>query len=147
MREREDKTAKEGSKKSDNALLYTEKGTETVLLADDDPHIRRIIRDILGMSGYTVIEAADGKDGLERFIEHQDRIMLLVLDMDMPEKNGRKTYEEIREIRPDMKVLFISGRARETVLDGWDYNVRVEYLSKPFLPKDLRQKIREILDE
>jgi two-component system cell cycle sensor histidine kinase/response regulator CckA len=130
-----------------STLSYTARGTETVLLADDNPHIRMIIRDILDMSGYTVIEAVDGKDGLERFIEHQDRVTLLVLDMDMPEKNGRKTYEEIREIRPDIKVLFISGRAREAVLDGWDRNVNVEYLSKPFLPKELLQKIRKILDK
>ncbi len=131
-----------------SALSYTAMGTETVLLADDNPHIRRIIRDILDMSGYTVIEAVDGKDGLERFIEYQDSVTLLVLDIDMPRKNGRKAYEEIREIRPDIKVIFISGRAREAALGGWGRNIiNIEYLSKPFLPKELLQKIRKMLDE
>lgn len=131
-----------------SALSYTARGTETVLLADDNPHIRRIIRDILDMSGYTVIEAVDGKDGLERFIEYQDRVTLLVLDIDMPRKNGRKAYEEIREIRPDVKVIFISGRAREAALDGWGRDIiNIEYLSKPFLPKELLHKIRKMLDE
>jgi two-component system cell cycle sensor histidine kinase/response regulator CckA len=130
-----------------NALSYIAKGSETVLLADDDPCVRTITRDILDMSGYTVIEAVDGKDGLERFIEHQDRVTILVFDVDMPGKNGRKAYEEIREIRPDIKVLFISGSTREAVLDGWDRSIKIEYLAKPFLPKELLQKIREILDK
>ncbi|OPY74559.1 MAG: Aerobic respiration control protein ArcA [Syntrophorhabdus sp. PtaU1.Bin058] len=129
-----------------NALSYIAKGAETILLADDDPCVRTITRDILHLSGYTVIEAVDGKDGLERFIEYQDRVTILVFDMDMPGKNGRKAYEEIREIRPDIKVLFISGSAREAVIDGWDRNIRIGYLSKPFLPKELLQKIREMLD-
>jgi len=129
-----------------NALSYIAKGTETVLLADDDPCVRTITRNILHMSGYTVIEAVDGKDGLERFIEYQDRVTILVFDLDMPRKNGKKAYEEIREIRPDIKVLFISGSTREAVMDGWDNNIKIEYLPKPLLPEELLQKIRELLD-
>lgn len=131
-----------------NTSWHTSKGVETVLLADDNPEIRSIIGDILSISGYIVIEAVDGKDGIEKFVEHQDKIALLVLDMVMPRKNGREAYEEIRRIKPDIKALFISGYARDVILDEWAHrDVTVEYLAKPFFPKELLQKIRKILDK
>lgn len=138
---------KEGFGAYRNIFPKTSKGAETVLLADDNSDVRNIIRDILGMAGYIVIEAVDGKDGIERFVQHQDEIALLVLDMVMPGKNGREAYEEIRKIKPGIKVLFISGYARDVILDEWAYHdVMVEYLPKPFFPKELLHKIRKILD-
>ena len=124
-----------------------QKRTGTLLFADDDPDIRAVIKEILGISGYTVIEAIDGEDGIKKFMKYQDKIGLLVLDVVMPRKNGREAYEEIRKIKSDIKVIFISGCTRDMALDNWVYNGAVDFLSKPFLPGELLQKIREVLNK
>jgi two-component system, cell cycle sensor histidine kinase and response regulator CckA len=119
----------------------------TLLFADDDPGIRMLIREILVMSGYAVVEAVNGEDAIGKFVEHQDRIALLIFDVVMPGKNGREAYEEIQKIKPYIKVLFISGYTRDTVLDKWVHEGTVDYLSKPFMPNELLQKIGEVLNQ
>ncbi len=119
----------------------------TLLFADDDPFLRGIVRDILVMSGYTVVEAVNGEDAIGKFVKHKDRITLLILDVNMPGKNGREAFEEIRKMKPCIKALFISGYARDIVLDKWAHKETVDYLSKPFMPDELLWKIREVLDK
>ncbi len=121
-------------------------GTESLLIAEDDAEVRILLKVVLGEHGYSVIEAVDGNDAVAKFMENRDRIKLLILDVVMPEKNGKDVYEEIQQISPEIKVLFVSGyaqdiiRKRGLVEEGWNY------LAKPILPHELLVKVREVLD-
>ena len=84
-------------------------GTETILLVEDEETVRVIIRSLLEESGYRVLEAMDGEDGLRLFKENRGKIDLVLSDIIMPKMQGREMYEEIKKISPDIKILFISG--------------------------------------
>ncbi len=84
-------------------------GTETVLVAEDDEVVRQVMTAILSQYGYSVIEASDGEEAVNRFMEHQDRVKLLLLDVVMPKKTGREAYDKIRIFRPEVRALFLSG--------------------------------------
>lgn len=121
-------------------------GTETILLAEDDPSVRDIMRKILSNHGYTVIVAEDGMDAEEKFYNHADSVDLLFFDLIMPHKNGLDAWTAIRHARPDIKVLFNSGYS-STILHAKDADYAdAAFLTKPVLPKTLLAKIREILD-
>ncbi|MGA1863586.1 MAG: ATP-binding protein [bacterium] len=122
------------------------RGTETVLLAEDDEVVRRFAKDTLQEHGYTVIDAADGNDAIRNFIEYKDSIRLLIFDVVMPKKNGREAYEHIKNIKPDIRVLFLSG---------YDYNILhkqgvsekgINFIAKPVSEVLLLKKVREVLD-
>lgn len=121
-------------------------GTETILLAEDNMLVRGLVSDLLGQSGYRVIEAVDGEDAVAKFREEADSIQLLVLDVIMPKKNGRQVYEEIRAIKPDMKVIFTSGYPAETFKGAEFDDPDISFVSKPVTPSDLLGKMREILE-
>jgi PAS domain S-box-containing protein len=121
-------------------------GTETILLAEDNLDIRRVTSHTLAMSGYTVIEAADGRGAVEKFREHQDEIKLVILDVVMPEKNGKEAYEEMRTMRHDVKALFMSGYTSDVVLDKGVFAKAFDYIAKPIAPNELLHKVRSILD-
>lgn len=121
-------------------------GTETILLAEDNMLVRGLISDLLGQSGYRVIEAVDGEDAVAKFREEADSIQLLVLDVIMPKKNGRQVYEEIRAIKPDMKVIFTSGYPAETFKGAEFDDPDISFVSKPVTPSDLLGKMREMLE-
>jgi CheY-like chemotaxis protein len=117
-------------------------GKETLLLVEDNADARGAVRDVLMARGYTVLEAADGREGVEKAAGHKDRIDLVILDVVMPRMNGRETFKEIRKLRPDVRVLFMSGYARDMILDKGVY----DYLSKPVTPEDLLARVREVID-
>jgi PAS domain S-box-containing protein len=121
-------------------------GSETLLFAEDNPDIRAITSDILIRSGYTVIEAVNGQDAVERFREHQDEIQLIILDVVMPEKNGKEAYEEIQTMRHDIKALFMSGYTGDVVMDRGVSKKAFDYIPKPISPNELLIKVREVLD-
>ncbi len=120
-------------------------GSETILLAEDNPETRSIAGEILRMSGYTVIEAVDGRDAVEKFVKHGDSIDLLILDVVMPVKNGKEAYDEIRALSPRMKALFMSGYTGDVLLTEDLSREGVEYVQKPLSPKQLLRKVREVL--
>jgi len=101
---------------------------------------------VLTGAGYTVIEAVDGEDGVEKFMEHREEVRLLILDVIMPRKNGNEAYEEIRLINSEIKAIFTSGYtadiiSREGILEG-KYN----FLTKPLSPDMILTKVRQTLD-
>jgi PAS domain S-box-containing protein len=119
---------------------------DCILLAEDDEQIRSLGRYILEEFGYSVIEAVDGKDALDKFCEWSGRFSMVILDVKMPKMNGREVYDAIRGISPDMRMLFCSGYAQDVVVNqGW-LDEGMNYLSKPFTPKELLMKIREVLE-
>ncbi len=121
-------------------------GTETLLVAEDNTEVRRLAKAVLEDFGYSVIEAVDGQDAIEKFREHRDEVRMLVLDVLMPNKNGKEAYDEIRKERPDIKVLFSSGYSRDIVEKKGILSGRVNFISKPLSPRELLEKVREILD-
>ncbi|HET7319778.1 MAG TPA: response regulator [Nitrospirota bacterium] len=120
-------------------------GTETVLLAEDDATLRSFFRDILTKYGYTVIAAENGTDAISRFTEQKDSIQLVIVDMVMPKKNGREVYEEVRRLKPGVKVIFSSGYAADRVLQE-GFPAGSEFIAKPASPHDYLRKIRDVLD-
>jgi PAS domain S-box-containing protein len=122
------------------------RGTETLLLAEDEALVRAITRTILEEFGYTVIEAEDGDDAVARFQEHRERIQMIILDVIMPRKSGRQAYDAIRLIRPDVKALFMSGYADDILNSKGIMNKELHFVPKPLDQSVLLHKVREVLD-
>jgi CheY-like chemotaxis protein len=121
-------------------------GRETVLLAEDDAAVRELHRMILEEAGYKVIGAVDGQDALDRFMENRSEIDLLATDVIMPKMNGKSLYEEIRKIRPNMKVLFISGYTKDIIVERGVLEDEFNVIAKPVTSHELLGKVREVLD-
>jgi PAS domain S-box-containing protein len=123
-----------------------EGGTDTILIAEDDPDVRRLMTQILQPYGYSTLEAVDGEDAVRLFREHRERIDLVILDVVMPKKNGKEVFEEIRGSRHDARVIFISGYTGDIVLDKGVEDKTTDFLQKPLSPDGLLAKVREVLD-
>jgi PAS domain S-box-containing protein len=121
-------------------------GTETILIAEDDETVRSFARDLLEDFGYTVIEAVDGDEALLKYREMKDEIRLLILDVIMPKKNGKETFDAIRSLTPGIKAIFISGYTADIIHKKGIPESELNFLAKPLLPEKLLSKIREVLD-
>ncbi|MBI4683381.1 MAG: PAS domain S-box protein [Nitrospirae bacterium] len=121
------------------------KGSETILLAEDEAEVRNAIKNNLEEFGYTVIEAVNGADAVDKFAVHQGKIQLLIFDVVMPKKNGMEAYEEIRKIRPDIKIIFLSGYTGDILNSKGLPEKGLNFLLKPVLPQDLLNNIREVI--
>jgi PAS domain S-box-containing protein len=121
-------------------------GTETILLAEDDEQVRILSASILENAGYTVIAAVDGADAVRKFAESGERIDLLLLDLIMPKMNGKEAFDKIRELQPEIKVIFASGYAPETIMQKASMAVGAHMITKPILPTELLRKVRSVLD-
>jgi two-component system cell cycle sensor histidine kinase/response regulator CckA len=121
-------------------------GSEIVLLVEDETAVRRLARQMLRSAGYTVLEAANGNDAL-RVADENSRIDLVVTDLVMPGLGGHHLMQRLREKRPDVQVLFMSGYAGNAVLDGGALETGASFIEKPFTPTSFLAKVREVLDE
>jgi PAS domain S-box-containing protein len=122
------------------------RGTETILVAEDDENVRKIVVDVLEAYGYRTIVAVAGDDAVAKFQEHKDEVALAFVDAIMPRKNGWQVYDEIQRIRPGTKVLFTSGYTDEIIRKESIMADKAEILTKPVAPSLLLTKIREVLD-
>jgi nitrogen-specific signal transduction histidine kinase len=122
------------------------RGTETVLVAEDDDNLRKLSRTVLAEFGYTVIEAVDGEDAVKKFMENKDAIRLLLFDLIMPKMNGKEASDEIRKIKPDLKILFASGYDPDLLQQKELLEAGVNLVYKPISPMDLLRKVRSVLD-
>ncbi|MBA4349481.1 MAG: hypothetical protein C0415_05775, partial [Thermodesulfovibrio sp.] len=129
------------------AVTAVTDGTETVLLAEDNEEVRRFTKDMLEEYGYKVIEAVDGDDAINRFIENKDKIQLLLLDVIMPKKSGKEVHEEINKIKPDIKALFMSGYTANVIHKKGIIEEGLDFVLKPISPTELLKKMREALVE
>ena len=136
----------EEEEKQSAVTIAVQRGTETILLAEDDEILRRLSASVLKEFGYTVIEARDGEDALSKYLPKKESIQLLVLDVVMPKKNGKEVYETIKEMTPDIKALFLSGYTADIVHNKGILEQHINFMSKPISPRDLLAKVREILD-
>ncbi len=122
------------------------RGSETILLVEDDPSVRSVARRVLTRFGYTVIEAVDGASALQQAREHVGRIHLLLTDIIMPGMNGRRVAEEVGFVRPDLKLLFMSGYTDDAIVHHGVVDAGIPFLQKPFTVDELAGKVREVLD-
>ena len=123
------------------------KGTETLLLVDDEEVVLEIGQELLEAMGYRVLSARNGEEAIEVYGKNRDDIDMVVLDMIMPSMGGGEAYDRMKEINPEVKVLLssgfsIDGKAAEILRRGCN-----GFIQKPFTLNDLSQKIREILDK
>lgn len=122
------------------------RGTETILLAEDEPVVRILARSVLEEFGYAVIEAVDGADALDKFMENSDRIQLVILDVIMPKMNGKQSHDRIKSIRPDMKVLFMSGYTGDILSNHGILKEDLSFVPKPLEQDVFLEEIRMLLD-
>lgn len=123
-----------------------QRGTETVLLVEDEEPLRRATVEFLRLRGYTVLEARDGVDALSVSKNHGSTIHLTVTDVVMPHMSGGELAREMEALRPQTRMLFVSGYAGQTVLDHKVVDVENNFLQKPFTLKQLASKVRTVLD-
>src|SRR5215469_746076 len=123
-----------------------EPGTETILLVEDEANLRYLARQYLEKQGYKVIEAADGAVAMQIAVAHEGIIHLLLTDVIMPGMNGRELAQRISEIRPNVKVLYMSGYTENVIGHDGTLEAGVRLLQKPFNLRDLKSKVREVLD-
>jgi CheY-like chemotaxis protein len=123
-------------------------GAETVLLVEDEPVVRSLMREILQRNGYTVLDAGDGPQAIKLCKARGEEIDLLLSDVVMPRMSGAELARRVASELPDTKVLFVSAYGEETLrLQGYSPpEGETHFLSKPFTPDELLDKIREVLD-
>jgi PAS domain S-box-containing protein len=123
------------------------KGCETILLAEDSESLRELAGEYLESIGYTVIRAVSGKEALQRAKEFDGPIHLLLSDVVMPEMSGPELAAQVASLRPGIKVIFTSGYTDDAIAREGVLNRTVAFIQKPYRPKALARKIREVLGE
>jgi two-component system, cell cycle sensor histidine kinase and response regulator CckA len=121
------------------------RGTETVLLVEDERPVRAVTLRILRAQGYCVLEAGDGAEALALAQRHPGPIHLLLADVVMPRMGGIELAERLRALRPETRVLHVSGYVDRAIWDGPVPAAGAAFLQKPFLPETLVRKVREVL--
>jgi PAS domain S-box-containing protein len=116
----------------------------TVLVVDDDDGVREFATDTLRRAGIQVLTASDGHEGLKLFRQHADQISVVLLDRTMPASSGADTLESIRALRPDAKVVMISGYSEERATEDVARRNLSGFLRKPFEPETLLERVREV---
>ena len=121
--------------------------SETVLVVEDDETVRELVCAVLAEQGYEVLCAARGSEALRMAREHPGKIDLMLSDIIMPQMHGPQLARELQSIRPNTKVLFVSGYSDSDISDQGILAPDVRFLEKPFTPETLGRKVREVLDE
>ncbi len=122
------------------------RGTETILIAEDEKEIRELLKILLEGLGYRVYMAGDGEEAVDLFHSYKDQIDLVILDAIMPKINGPQVYERIISSTPHLPCLFLSGYSEEIVERYFDQSLNIPILHKPVSLRELGLKVREILD-
>ena len=127
-------------------LSETLRGTETILLVEDDEPVRRLVHAVLQNCGYRLLDAANGVEALSTCEQSEEPIHLLVTDIVMPGMSGRELANHLAALRPEIKVLFMSGYADEAIVHHGMPDADTTFIQKPFAPDALARKVRDVLD-
>ena len=127
----------------ETALL---RGTETILLVEDEDVVRGLARQILEQAGYSVLDACCGEEALSLCEKHEEPIHLLLTDVVMPDTSGKELAQRLTSLRPETGVLYMSGYTDEAIVHHGVLDSNVEFIQKPFSPVALARKVREVLD-
>ena len=125
----------------------TQRGTETILYVEDDPMVRKLNLTILERLGYRVLLAEDGPAALALADEFDGTLDMLITDVVMPEMNGEELSRRIRGMCPQIKILFTSGYTEDIIAPRGVLENGTHFLSKPYRPTQLAEKVRGILDD
>ena len=142
---RVDESAEESQKMA--ALGTGDRGTETILLVEDEDGVRALVKQVLSRQGYTVIETRHGQEALEKFERHAGPIPLLLTDVVLPQMSGRELAERLKALHPEIKVLYMSGYTDDAILRHGVIDQETAFLQKPFTTSVLARKVREVLDQ
>jgi CheY-like chemotaxis protein len=129
-----------------HAFLNEARGTETILLAEDESMVRDLARTVLEQYGYRVIDATDGRAALATAERYSGIIDLLFTDMVMPDMNGYQLAEQVVALRPTIKVLYMSGYSEDAIKSHTAGRKAVNFVGKPFTPDYLVRNVRQVLD-
>jgi two-component system, cell cycle sensor histidine kinase and response regulator CckA len=133
-----------GSKEEDEKLS---EGTETILLVEDDPLVRRLSVEVLSQQGYAVLEASDGVEALQLAQTHHCKVHLLLTDVVMPNMGVGELTAQLKAIWPNLKVLFTSGYPDDAIVQQGVLETGVEFMEKPFGPAELLNRVRQVLQK
>ncbi len=123
------------------------RGSETILVVEDEEALRKIANRTLKASGYTVLLASDGEDALRISKQYSSDIHLLLTDVVMPKMGGRQLVQRLIRKRPAIKVIYMSGYTDDAIINHGVLDAETNFLGKPFTSEDLQKKVREVLDE
>jgi len=136
---------KAGGEAAEQSPAAAPRGSETILVLEDEARVRKLVCEVLAGRGYQVLEAVRGEEAIRMAAEHHSRIHLLLADVVMPEMSGPQALEQIRARQPNIKVLFMSGYTDEAMVHHGILESGAPFLQKPFLPETLARKVREVL--
>ena len=122
-------------------------GSETVLIVEDDNSLRKLVQKSLQPHGYRILVAENGEDALRISKEHEGTIDLIITDVVMPMMGGKETAERLQAIHPQVKVIYMSGYTDDAIVHHGVLAPGLNFLEKPFSPKGLAHKVREVLDK
>lgn len=123
------------------------KGTETVLLVEDEDQLRVVSRSILERNGYRVLDACNGEQAIAVYQRSAKDIVLLITDVVMPRMSGKQLADQLIAVHPDLKVLYMSGYTENSIVHHGVLDDGIEFLPKPLTPNALLRKVREVLDD
>ena len=123
------------------------RGDETILVVEDEETVRKLAVRVLKRQGYKILEASEGGRALLLCEEFKDRIHLILTDVVMPGMSGRKLVDRLKEIHPEMKVLYMSGYTDNAILQHGILEEGINFIQKPFSMDGLARKVREVLDK
>lgn len=127
-------------------LPPTSSGTETLLIVENEAAIRHLLQMALRKNGYTVLAAESGREALELVRVHVGSIDLLITDVMMPDMDGPELVRQLAGIRPETRTLFMSGYLDDALGEHGILPSNVNFIQKPFSPRVIAQKVRDILD-
>jgi PAS domain S-box-containing protein len=142
---RVDESAEDSQKMA--ALGTGDRGSETILLVEDEDGVRALVKQVLSRQGYTVIETRHGPEALAESERHSGPIPLLLTDVVLPQMSGRELAERLKVLRPDIRVLYMSGYTDDAILRHGVIGQETAFLQKPFTTASLTRKVREVLDQ
>jgi len=122
------------------------RGSETILLVEDDEMVRTLVRETLHREGYKILDAPGPLEARKMAEQYKAQIQLMITDVVMPKISGRELAEHLSKRRPDMKVLYMSGYTDNAILNSGILEKEVAFLQKPFTPAALTEKVREVLE-
>ena len=140
----EEEVGEEGRSRADSADTILAAGT--ILIADDDEGLRSVLADVLRGLGYRVLEARDGEDAVEIARTHRGDLDLLIADLVMPRLSGYEAAEGVRQLHPQIAVLFISGYVDERSLAWKEPSPSMLFLPKPFSISELEEAVASLID-